>query len=354
MIAAIWGGWGTLSEGGLSLDFLGVAVRIEARDRSLESHRALLELGKDFEHFQGSAVSDNPAIIELSLERTQCSRIAPSRPWKKQFRTRMCEVLAWRGERLCIYAADAWCWSFVRGGRRVFRVYAESWAEMREIAYVALLSSVGEELDLRGFHRVHALGIEAHGKAGLVVLPSGGGKSAIATLLMRKPGFRVFSDEIPLLKDGVLYPFPIRVALGEPVASALGILSEGRRFQRFSFQEKLLFSIPADRIATAAPLSFVCVAYEGGSGAKLEKCSRSRVLSSLIESLVIGHGVPQMAEYMLRQETLPKLPAIAWSRLKTALQATKGRPELSKFQTVANAYANADVLSDAFRPGGLN
>ena len=48
----------------------------------------------------------------------------------------------------------------------------------REIVYLTILSRVSEKLDRMGIHRVHALGLEQRGRGVLVMLPSGGGKSA--------------------------------------------------------------------------------------------------------------------------------------------------------------------------------
>ncbi len=62
-----------------------------------------------------------------------------------------------------------------------------------EAAYLFLLSRIGEALDQRHLHRIHALALEYFGRAVLAVFPMGGGKSTLGAAMLRFPeiGFLV-------------------------------------------------------------------------------------------------------------------------------------------------------------------
>ena len=59
-----------------------------------------------------------------------------------------------------------------------------------EAAYLYLLSQIGQHLDRRGMHRIHALGVEIRNRAVLILLPTGGGKSTLGLHLMEHPEVR--------------------------------------------------------------------------------------------------------------------------------------------------------------------
>ncbi len=88
-------------------------------------------------------------------------------------------------------------------------VYATDRDLMHEIVYLYFLSTVAQYLDRRGIHRIHALGVSHQGKGVLLLLPSGGGKSAIALQLLVQPDFLLLGEDTPLIdRRGRVLPFP--------------------------------------------------------------------------------------------------------------------------------------------------
>lgn len=59
------------------------------------------------------------------------------------------------------------------------KLYSRDPQLLYEAAYLYLLSQIGQYLDRTGLHRIHALGVVVRGRAVLVLLPMGGGKSTL-------------------------------------------------------------------------------------------------------------------------------------------------------------------------------
>lgn len=226
------------------------------------------------------------------------------------FATRMCTVRGLGRRRYCDYGEGLCISAENRREARHFVLWddkAESNPALAyEAAYTTLLSAIGEALDLKGYHRVHALGFERHGQGWLVLLPSGGGKSTTCARLLNDPEVRILSDEMPLIRDGMAYPFPIRMALKPEDAASLFPKIEGRRFERRLYPAKLLFPIPFDRIAQPVRISRLIL-------------NRPRVIL-WFANVVVGLGLVQMTEHMLRFDALFRLVEIALRRLGAAVK----------------------------------
>jgi hypothetical protein len=316
----------------LHFDFYGVRAAITAEDPG--SARILEHLSEDFGYFRADPASPH---VQLQLFATAGSR----RGYWRLFKTRMCRAYRIRGGRLCDYGGGSQVFaSDPHAGLRRFEVHSLFHEERYEMAFVALLSSVGEELDRRGLHRIHALAVEP---GVIAVLPQGGGKSAMAALLMRSESRRIHSDEIPLISRGIVYPFPLRLALRPHVADGLGV-GDGRRFKRKIFDDKILFPLPANRTADTEPVRAILIGRHGlCQFPQVRRASRLRVFAGLVHSLVFGLGVPQMREYMLRPA--PALIAIFISRLRQAAGLALHTPGFI-FEVCADARMNAAALSD--------
>lgn len=325
----------------LELNVHGVRVRVISEKTGAESVlEALLE---DFRFFEAAsdASEAHPEIeMILHLGSPPADLLRSGRPL---FKTRMCAVHGLGRDRVCDYGDGMLVHGAASSHGRRFQVYARSREEIYEAAYVALLSAVGEELDRRGFHRVHALGITSVDRCGLVILPQGGGKSAMAALLSGR--FRLFSDEIPLIRDGVLYPFPIRIALRPEVSAALGLDLTARRFARRIFPEKLLYPITSDQVAEPARCDFVVVGRLGADTPRIVTTASSLALAELLRSMTVGIGVPQMAEHMLRIDNSVGLLRIASSRSKEAVSLA-WKADSFRFDVTRDARSNSQVLAE--------
>jgi hypothetical protein len=303
----------------MKLDLSIYGVGVEILTSRLDMASVLENLGKDFEYFR---VERPESEIKIRLElKAGAIDVHAEQPGPRLFKTKMCDVHGWGKKRFCNYGQGVWVRSMNEMSCRSFTIFGTETDLVYEAAYVALLSAAGEELDRLGFHRLHSVAIQANGANFALFADSGQGKSATAVLMSQESGTKIFSDEMPLIKDGILYPFPIRMALHPSIANSLGLnVSDARQFKRKIYPTKALFEIPRDLVAQPAPLRYFFFGICGSPGQFTHaRPLRAREKLKFIFAFVMGLGLPQMAEHMLRTGNVFNLAKIALSRFKTAL-----------------------------------
>ncbi len=205
------------------------------------------------------------------------------------------------------------------------KLYSEDPELLYEAAYLFLLSRIGQGLDQRGLHRLHALGVAVNGRAVLVLLPMGGGKSTLALHLMNLPGVRLLSDDSPWIdRAGRALAYPLRIGLLP--GSEQSIPAEHRRvIQRMEFGPKHLvnFSYFQDRVCGSAEPGAVFI----GARTLLPECSIEEIgmaaaLRPVIANGVIGLGLFQGLEFILQSSALElvKKTGLGLSRLRNCRQ----------------------------------
>ncbi|HEX4923533.1 MAG TPA: hypothetical protein VFV50_05585 [Bdellovibrionales bacterium] len=303
----------------------------------------LEKLREDFSYFE-----TRPEIVNSENQIVLCEGAAPPRRGLRVFATRACVAYGLGSKRYCDYGSGTAALLEDHGAGLQVAIYGGDADHVYETAFSALLSIVGERLDRDGFHRVHALAFSFAGKNVLLPLEQGAGKSAMGLVLLENPAVRVYSDETPLLRGGVLYPFPARFALSEKVARALGIAGGTRLFKRKIFPEKLLFPVRSERVAAPAPVGLLLRGLTAAKAPRIEPCSKPAALEGLLKYMVVGFGVAQMREYMLRLPSAGRLAAIAASRLREAWRVA-GAARTAAFHVGPDARENARVLLEFLR-----
>jgi hypothetical protein len=205
-------------------------------------------------------------------------------------------------------------------------VYCEEPAVAYERLYLAVLSRVGEKMDLGGKHRVHALGITFSGKGCLFLMPAGGGKSTLALSLLRDERVKLVSEDSPLInRAGGLLPFPFRMGItnGENTESIPEPFK--RDVTRMYGGTKVLVDINwlRGRIQGGKVRnSFIfCGRRTTASSPRLVPVSRVEAFKALLKDCVLGVGLPQVIELFLRSGCRAFLEKglIASSRLVAAV-----------------------------------
>lgn len=258
------------------------------------SDGALLEgLRRDFAAFSLDAPPAR-ADVSLALARAVC----PLAPLRAGWRWRGCRFADQGLLRRTDYGGGTGGeWDL---GAESGRLWSPEPDVLHELAWLTLHSRLGAALDARGIHRVHALGFTWRGRGGIVLLPSGGGKTSLALALASRPEFALLSDDIPLLgEDGVLWAFPQRLTLRGPLPEGIAPAA-ARPFPRRRFGPKLALDAAAYPGAwgRAAPLDWLVVGAPGGARAAAGPCSWGRAAAALASGLVAGVGTPQVLELM--------------------------------------------------------
>jgi hypothetical protein len=135
------------------------------------------------------------------------------------------------------------------------------------------------------------------------------------------------------------------LALAPPVAEALAV-DHGRPFERQGLGEKWLFPFPSDRLAVHGPVNALWVGRVSQSGPRVQRITRTRAARELFCSLVVGVGLAQMAEWMLRLQAIPQLFAIANRRFFTMLRLLLAVEAIYLFDLSPDAFANAAAVRE--------
>jgi hypothetical protein len=227
-------------------------------------------------------------------------------------------------------------------------IYGTNRELVHEIAYLFFLSTVGQYLDQRRLHRVHALGVSYRGRGILLLLPSGGGKSTMALKLLNHPGVLLLGEDTPLIdRQGRILPFPLR--LGVRLGQQTGIPEQYlRTVERMEFEPKTLIDIEyfRDRLGQVVEPAAILVGERNlGDVSEIVPLARRRALRALLKYVVVGLGVYQGMEFILERgvhEVLGK-GEVAASRLYNSVRLLVkapsyrfilGRDTTKNFQTL--------------------
>jgi hypothetical protein len=200
------------------------------------------------------------------------------------------------------------------------RLYSRDLDLLYEATYLYLLSQVGQHLDRRGLHRIHALGVVVKNRAVLVLLPMGGGKSTLALHLLRHPEVKILSDDSPFIdRHGHVLAYPLR--LGLLPGSEHTVPPEHRRFiTRMEFGPKYLvnYNYFQDRVAASAEPGLLLIgARTPAAVCRIDQVGRLAGLRACIANCVVGVGLFQGLEFILRSSgwELLKQTRLGMSRL---------------------------------------
>ncbi len=233
-------------------------------------------------------------------------------------------------------------------GAGTYDVYGTDTQLMHEIAYLFLLSTVGEYLDARGIHRLHALGVSHRGRGILLTLPSGGGKSTMALALLREPGFMLLAEDTPLIdRQGRILPFPLRIGV-RPDQQVDIPAQYLRTINRMEFDPKTLIDLEyfRDRLGGPTDPAVLLVGERNlGEISAIAPLPRRRALRALVNHMIVGLGVYQGMEFLLERgvwEVAGRL-GVAGSRLLNSVRLLARAPAY-RFILGQNQQKNLDTL----------
>lgn len=323
-------------------DFYGYSVDVDSDDGEV-----LAEVVRDFEWFRvdRSGAASKPADMRVSMRMEAPSYnnlpAVPASvltPRNVSFRDGSVSYVDYFGRGLAI----------VDDGKNTCDVFGTDFDLVREIAYLFLLSTVGQHLDSIGMHRIHAMGVNYRGRGILLLLPSGGGKSTMTMALLNHPDFTILSEDTPLVdKKGRIHPFPLR--LGVRNGSQAEVPEEFRRtLNRMEFDPKTFVNLDFFRHRLSEPVdtSLILVGERNlGEASSITPLSSRRALKAMMKYLVVGLGVYQGLEFLLERglwEMAGKTGVVS-SRLRNGVALIRRAPSY-KFVLGRDTAKNSRTL----------
>lgn len=240
-----------------------------------------------------------------------------------------------------------------RSEPREYDIYSLNTDLLYEATYLFLLSRIGEFLDTREMHRIHAMALSFNGKAVLAALPMGGGKSTLCAELLKSPDFKFLSDDSPFLSaDGHVHAFPLRLGL-LPGEEATVPEDQRRTIQRMEFGPKVLvnFDYLAPRVAATAAPGIVFLGYRSlAPECRIEPAGSMEIARSMLANCVVGLGLYQGLEFVMRASAseLAGKARIGWSRWKNA-RALCGQSGVYRLILGRNRELNGQTVIDFVR-----
>ncbi len=175
-----------------------------------------------------------------------------------------------------------------------------------ELAFLAIHSLLGQELDRDGIVRLHAVAVSLKNINAIVMLPSKGGKSTLLKYLIENPEIKIISDDMPLCDTkGRIFPFPSKMSLGElPESGPLSKL-EWHEFKRHHYPTKWTASLSQmkDRLDKHPEnnLNILVAGHRLSSGQSiLSEVPKWKMIKPVIEHMIMGLGLPQIIELFLK------------------------------------------------------
>lgn len=275
-----------------------IGVKISSNDSRLIS-----KLSKDFFSYLSDSETFRTSEYQLNINSNVGSVPRELIPSVKPLWSRDGVVTRdFNGKRYCLY--DDALLSVVDFEKEHASLFSEELDLLHEITYLLVLSRLGKRMDLQGYHRLHAFGVQRGQKSLLGVFPSGHGKTTMLfDLLKEDKELSWFSDDTPLIDSiGRVYPFQLRLGVNEQITSQWDFEEKGYRLRRRKFGVKTLLSTEHFLRSQAmgglkGPLIIVFGRRFKSREVNLRRCSFLRAYFELLISLVIGYGTPQIFEY---------------------------------------------------------
>src|SRR5579884_345061 len=204
-----------------------------------------------------------------------------------------------------------------------FRLYTPDPDLQYEAVYLFLLSRIAEFLDQRGLHRVHALAVSLHGRAILVLLPMGGGKSTLGARLLRHAEVKFLSDDSPFIdRKGRVHAFPLRLGL-TPEAAAEIPPHQRRTIRRMEFGPKIAvqYDYYAAQVIPFAEPGIVFLGERSlAADCRIAAAGFGAGMRAMMANCVVGLGLFQGMEFVFRSSPweIAAKAGTAFSRMRNS------------------------------------
>lgn len=216
--------------------------------------------------------------------------------------------------------------------RRSFTIYGKDGNFLQEAFYLLVLSIFGQYCDRHGMLRVHAMALSYADKAILMPIPPGGGKSTMAVAMLQEDGFRLISDDEPIVsRSGAILPFALRIGTLDKSKTEAIPAEFVYSIDRMEFGLKYFIDVRywESRLEQRALEDVIYMAARRvlNGTPSIRAIPKRRVLKSLFRDSIIGVGLYQGLEFMFSHSvwsnvrqlaTLARRSRVAWKMLRRA------------------------------------
>lgn len=185
-------------------------------------------------------------------------------------------------------------------------IFSENKERLYELAFLAVHSLLGQELDRDGIVRLHAVAVSLNQTNAIIMLPSKGGKSTLLTNFIDNPEIKIISDDMPLCDiHGKIYPFPSKMSLNDvPTTGPLSKL-EWHEFKRHHYPTKWTASLAQmkERLDQHPEnnQNILVAGFRLSSGQSiLSEVPKWKMWKPVMEHMIMGFGLPQVLEMFLK------------------------------------------------------
>jgi hypothetical protein len=188
--------------------------------------------------------------------------------------------------------------------RASFTLYGTDDNFLQEAFYLLVLSIFGQYCDNNGMLRVHAMAVSYGDKAFIMPIPSGGGKSTMALAMLEEKGFKLISDDEPVVaRDGSILPFALRMGTLDKTRLATipdeYIYSIDRmEFGVKHFIDARYWEAQLEQRALTDTIYLAATRVLNGE-ASITPVPKYKVFKSLLRDAILGVGLYQGLEFML-------------------------------------------------------
>jgi len=236
-----------------------------------------------------------------------------------------------------------------------FTIYGQDHNFLQESFYLLIISIFGQYCDKNGMLRIHALAISYADKAILLPIPPGGGKSTMAFSMLQEEGFRLISDDEPIVsQSGAILPFALRIGtldsrkiegIPEEFVYTIDRMEFGLKY----FIDVRYWETQLER-RELSNIVYVASRRKINGPPSIRKIPKRKILRSLLRDAVIGVGLYQGLEFMLSHSVWSSVRQIG-TALKRATVAWKLLRNVETYELTLSRdiQKNRQVLSEFVR-----